>query len=276
MRALKRWFRRWRAYRAALPQLAACRPHLERIFGGAVTWRHTGGRGRDVVCQILRNGEPVGVLRLTHPDTPPSTPASAGLPFVSLAATEKIDREWQAYSAGFPLGLTPQPLWRNDRAMLCAYASASPLIALVRKGQASALALATDALSPIAGLHETRLTHMDMSLSNILYEPVQDRYLFVDFEYGPAAGLTFEQQCLYDYLRLLESIWKTLSPSDRSSAPALWGDEFLRVAPAPVIAAALAPLRPALGRILAAPELRDFFDAFQKPTPTDSEQGNFS
>lgn len=274
MRALKRWFRRWLAYRAALPDLNACRPSLEQLVGGAVTWRRTGGRGRDVVCQILRQGAPVGVLRLTHPETPPSTPAAAGMPFVSLDAYAKIDREWQAYTLGSPLGLTPKPLWRNTRAMLCAYVCGQPLQHEAQAGKAKPLLLATDVLAEIARLHAAGLTHMDMSLSNILRDTDTQDILFVDFEYGPAAGLSFEQQCLYDYLRLLESMWKFLAPADRAAAAALWGDEFLSVAPASVVAADLAPLRPALGRILAAPELRDFFEALPKPPRPDPEPRN--
>lgn len=274
MRALKRRLRRWLAYRAALPDLNDFRADIEQLVGGSVTWRHTGGRGRDVVCLVLRSGAPVGVLRVTHPDTPPSTPASAGLPFVSLSAGEKIDREWQAYSIGFPLGLTPKPLWRNTRAMLCAYACGKPLQHEAEAGKASLLLLATDVLSDIARLHAAGLTHMDMSLSNILRDADTQDILFVDFEYGPAAGLSFEQQCLYDYLRLLESIWKFLKPADRTAAAALWGDEFLSVAPPAVIAADLTPLRPALGRILAAPELREFFGARLSPNATAPEPEN--
>ncbi len=261
MRALRRWFRRWRAFRAARPDLNACRPALEQLAGGAVTWRHSGGRGRDVVCHILRNGTPVGVLRLAHPETPPSAPAAAGLPFVSLSATEKIDREWRAYAAGHPLGLTPEPLWRNDRAMLCAYVRAHSLQHEAQTGTASRLRLATEALPEIARLHAAGLTHMDMSLSNILRDSQSRNLLFVDFEYGPAAGLTLEQQRLYDYLRLLESIWKFLPPADRAAAAALWGRAFITIAPPAVRAADLAPLRPALGRVLDAPELRELFDA---------------
>jgi hypothetical protein len=260
MRTLKRWIRKWQAYRAAQPQLAVCRPPLEQLFGGPVTWRQTGGRGRDVVCLVLRSGRPVGVLRVTHPATPFSVPAASGLPFVSLPATAKIQREWQAYSAGYGLGLTPQPLWHNELSLLCAYVSAQSLKQEAEK--TSVLGQATAALPDIARLHAAGLTHMDMSLSNILYDAAGKRSLFVDFEYGPAERVTFEQQCLYDDLRLLESVWKELSPEERSSAPATWCETFRATAPASVQAASLAPLRPALGRILAAPELRPFFQGF--------------
>ena len=254
MRSLKRWIRRWRAFRAARPQLDACRPPIERMFGGPVTWRHVGGRGRDVVCRVLRDGKPVGVLRVTHPDTPFSTPPSAGLPFVSLAAAEKIEREWQAYAAGFPAGLTPKPLWRDAHAMLCAYENVPAL----GEGRARPLTLAAEALPAIARLHAAGVTHMDMSLSNILCDPASRRFLFVDFEYGPAPGLSLEQQRLYDYLRLLESVWKVLSPQERA-ASAEWGSAFLATAPAAVREADLAPLWPALTRLAGAPELKGFF-----------------
>ncbi len=259
MRALKRWYRRWRSYRAARPHLAARRPQLERVLGGPVTWRHTGGRGRDVVCLVERGGKPVGVLRLTHPAAAPSTLAAAGLPFVSLSATEKLEREWQAYATGAPLGLTPQPLWRDARALLCAYAEARPLSHEAEARRASRVALATDAVRQITRLHEAGITHMDMSLANILYDRVGQRYLFVDFEYGPAAGLSFEQQCLYDHLRLLESVWKFLTLAERGTAATTWGAAFLQNVPQSVRTAELAPLRPALGRVLAAAELQTFF-----------------
>lgn len=265
MRRLKRWLRRWRAYRAVYPQLEAdYRPRLERTFGGPVTWRHSGGRGRDVVCLVERDGRPVGVLRVTDPAEPPSAPASAGLPFVSLAASEKIGREWLAYGRGAPLGLTPQPLWRDGRAMLCAYVDARPLQREAELGRRSPLALAADAVPHIARLHAAGITHMDMSLANILGDPARQRCVFVDFEYGPAAGLSFEQQALYDYLRLLESAWKFLTPEERKDASATWGAAVLRSAPREVRAAELSPLRPALGRILAAPELKAFFAQLDK------------
>ena len=223
-------------------------------------WRHTGGRGRDVVCLILRAARPVGVLRLTHPETRFSVPVSAGLPFVSLAAEEKIQREWDAYTTGFPMGLTPEPLWRDNRALLCAYVDAQPIKRELESGAGvSPLTLTAEVLPHIARLHEAGLAHMDMSLSNILRDASKGKLLFVDFEYGAAAGLTFEQQCLYDYLRLLESVWKFLSPSEHLSAAGTWGGAFFATAPAAVRAAEIAPLRPAISRLLAAPEMRDFF-----------------
>jgi len=260
MRALKRWWRRRRAWRAALPRLEAdCRAAAERLFGGPVTWRAAGGRGRDVVCQILRAGRPAGYLRMVDPACAPSAPAAAGLPFVSLPPAEKLAREWQAYACGAPSGLTPPPLWRDEHGMISGYRDARPLEQEAARGGRSRLALAAEALPAIARLHAAGVTHMDMSLANILRDRASGALLFVDFEYGAAPGLSAEQQALYDYLRLLESIWKFLPAGERAAACGVWGEACKRHAPAAVRAAELTPLRPALGRVLAAPELALLF-----------------
>jgi hypothetical protein len=262
VRKFKRWFRRWRAWRAARPRLEVdFRPTLERALGGPVTWRYAGGRGRDVVCLIQREGRAAGYLRIADPLSGPSAPAAAGLPFVSLSAGEKIDREWLAYERGARLGLTPRPLWRGEGAMLSAYVDAHSLADEAERDGCSRLALAAEALPGIARLHAAGVAHMDMSLSNILRRTASGGLVFVDFEYGPAQGLTFEQQCLYDYLRLFESVWKFLTPEERRAAGDVWGEAFKRNAPAAVRAAELSPLRPALGRVLAAPELAPLVSA---------------
>ena len=249
-RKIKRWFRRWRAWRAVLPRLEAdYRPVLEQAFDGPVTWRCAGGSGRDVVCLIRRDSRPVGYLRIADPLIAPSTPPSAGMPFVSLPAGEKITREWHAYERGAAHGLTPRPLWRDACAMLSSYIDAHALADEATHGT-SRLALTLEAMPAIARLHETGITHMDMSLCNILRRTASGGLVFVDFEYGPASGLTFEQQCLYDYLRLPESVWKFLTPEERDEAGTAWCDAFSRHAPESVRTAEPAPLKPALGRIL--------------------------
>jgi len=261
MRALKRWWRRWRAFRAARPQLEVCRPHAERILGGPVTWERTGGCGRDVVCLARCGNRPAGVLRVTLATAQPAERRKReDLPFVPLAPEAKIEREWHAYAAGFERGLTPRPLWRNGHALLCAYVDGVPLKREADQGLVTHLTLAIQALPGIARLHQAGLTHMDMSLSNILRDG-EGRDRFVDFEYGAAEGITLEQQCLYDYLRLLESIWKYVAAEERKTVSATWGKAFRACAPEAVRSADVAPLRPALGRILAAPELKAFFNA---------------
>jgi len=261
VRTLKRWFRRWKTFRAAQPQLATYRPEVERVFGGPVMWKQTGGCGRDVVCLVMREELPVGVLRVTvSSNLPVGLAKRRNLPFVPLDPEAKIAREWQAYATGFPFGLTPQPLWRSNHALLCAYVDGEPFKREADAGRTSHLALATEALSHIARLHQSGLTHMDMSLSNILRER-SGNCRFVDFEYGPAEGLTPEQQRLYDYLRLLESCWKYIAAGERKTVSATWGKTFRAHAPEAVRSADIAPLRPALERILAAPELRTFFNA---------------
>ena len=258
-RKIKRWFRRWRAWRAVLPQLETeYRPVLEQAFDGPVTWQSAGGRGCDVICLIRQNGHPVGYLRMADPLAMPSTPLEAGMPFVSLSAEEKITREWLAYERGAAHSLTPRPLWRDEHAMLSSYIDAHTLADEATHG-ASRLEWAIKALPAIARLHTAGITHMDMSLPNILRMTCAGGLVFVDFEYGPAPSLTFEQQCLYDYLRILESVWKFLSPKEQKDAAIVWRNAFMRHAPEAVRTAELAPLKPALGRILPMLETSSLF-----------------
>ncbi|MDX9869012.1 MAG: hypothetical protein RBT78_13940 [Kiritimatiellia bacterium] len=255
---LKRWWLRSRAFRAAQPELEACRATMERLFGGPVTWRRTGGCGRDVVCLVSCGGKPVGVLRRVMPVVAHASGGPRkGKPVAPLGPEEKIEREWQAYAVGAPHGLTPVPLWRAERTLICAYVDGAPLKKEAERS-GTYLDVAAAVLPRIAHLHRLGVTHLDMSLANILAEET-GRRVFVDFEYGPAAGLTFDQQCLYDYLRLLESVWKFLDLPQRGRAGRVWDAALRAHAPDRVRAAAVAPLRPALTRILAAPELEDFW-----------------
>lgn len=255
-RDLKREWRRWRTWRRALPRLEReCLQSVERELGGAVEWRLAGGCGRDVICQVWRDGAPRAYLRLADPRAPLSLPASAGMPFVSPGAAEKIEREWSAYERGAAHDLTPRPLWRNRHALLSAYVAGSSLGAMARAPGGSWLEQVAQALPAIAQLHRAGISHMDMSLANILRREADGRLMFVDFEYKPAESLSFAQQCRYDYLRLFESVWKFIALEERAGAGQVWRQALERLAPAEVRCAPLEPLRPALGRILAAPEM---------------------
>jgi predicted Ser/Thr protein kinase len=230
----------------------------ERLFGGSVGWQRAGGAGRSVVCRVMREGRPAACFRLATSNDAPSAASAAPSPFVRLSPEETVTREWEAYSCAAPHGLAPRPIWRDHRAIFSEYIDARPLADEAERGTRPRLALAAEAAPAISRLHAAGVAHMDMSLSNILRDPASGGLFFVDFEYGPARGLTFEQQCLYDYLRLLESAWKFLTPEERREAGTLWDEALKNNAPAAVRAAGLAPLRPALGRMVSAPELTAF------------------
>lgn len=259
MRIIKRWWRRRKALKLAQPLLHLCQPEVEQVLQSTLTWQIGGGAGQDVVYYALRDNTPVAVLRITLPAAAAARAAlPTNLPFIPLDSRSKIEREWSAYTTGFVASLTPQPLWHNDFAILCSYINGTSLYQMFSQGH-SPLTLITDALPHIAALHQSGTTHMDMSPANILIEKETGRTLFIDFEYGAAPGLTLEQQQLYDYLRLLESTWKMLTPEERDATAPLWGDELHRIAPPAVLQASLTPLLPGIHRIHTAPQLTTLF-----------------
>lgn len=251
-RTIRRWLLRRRAWREAAPLLEKdYRIVAEHLFGAPVTWQRAGGAGRSVVCRVLRQGAPVACFRLARVLHEAADAKDRAQPFIQLSPEGTIAREWDAYTRGTTHGLTPRPIWCDQRAIFSEYIDARPLASETR----SRVALAAEALPAIARLHHASVAHMDMSLANILRDAQRGSLLFVDFEYGPAPGLSFEQQCLYDYLRLFESTWKFLSPAERREAGPVWSQTVASHVPAAVRTAESLPLKPALGRILAAPEL---------------------
>lgn len=259
-RDIKRYFKRRRAWRETLPLLERdYRQIVEQTLNGPITWHQAGGRGRDVIALVKRSRLPVAFLRLATPLPPPTTTAPRPLPFVALDCVPKLEREWQAYAQGSTVGLTPKPLWRNHAAILSSYLEATPLSVTARCCGGSSLTATLAALPAIAKLHEVGITHLDMSLANILRHHQTAQLCFVDFEYGPAPELTLEHQILYDYLRLFESVWKFLTAKERTAAGALWLRALQQQTAVAVRQVSLDPLRPALSRILAAPELQSLW-----------------
>ncbi len=189
-RNIKRVIRRWCVWRQTLPRLEReYRPIVERMLGGTVTWQQAGGRGRDVIVLVKLGGSPSAFLRLVAAPDKTIKPHAPGLPFVALDAAAKLEREWHAYAQAAPLGLAPTPLWRDQHAMLSAYVDGTPLTQAARRRGGAALSATLAAMPAIAALHATGLTHMDMSLANILRRRDDGKLLFIDFEHGAAAGL---------------------------------------------------------------------------------------
>mgnify|MGYP000846055610 FL=1 len=117
VKRLHRSFKRLRHARAARPQLEAFRPEIERVCGGAVSFRPTEGGGHDSVLYVCRSGRRDAVLRIANGRyVPDGTPVEARLngPRLRLTSRERIGREHRICTAGAPLGLTPAPLWVSD------------------------------------------------------------------------------------------------------------------------------------------------------------------
>jgi hypothetical protein len=253
MRAVKRAVRRlWGEY-AIAPRKRAVAEDIRRALGlaQAPALTPSGSRGHDGIYLVSDAGKTFGVLRLLNPALQRKAKSSA-MPFVSLPPEERIAHERAAYARGHAAGLTPEPLWSAQDALLCAYLPVKPLHArlLARPEEAWDLVLA--ASRALRGLHALGIVHADASLANTLADDALLRLAFVDFEYAPAAHITPAGARLYDYLRMLESTWKFI-PADRRGDCAAWL-EFMKDAVTPDMTQVdLDALLPALERISAQP-----------------------
>lgn len=259
IKTIKRFFIKQASYKEAYPYLCEIRPVLNDIFNGVIKCVLAGGRGKDVIFLIKKQHSFVGVLRISHQKQTKISCCINKMPYEYLSAEDKINRERIAYEKGHILGLTPKPLWWSSKALLCEYIKGYPLMKWVHTK--IFLQHLSKALPFIKKMHAINITHMDMSPANILVKE-DEQYVFVDFEYGANLVLSFEQQCLYDYLRLLESSWKFLSLKDKKEVFNVFGKKFLEIVPDDVKRADIRPLKPALMRILEAEELKEFFNCF--------------
>jgi hypothetical protein len=220
------------------------------------------GRGHDsnyLICKKDEKDKVLGVLRLVNPWRQRSGPG-VDMPFFLAVPAERLAHEWDCLSRGAPLGLTPRPLWRCEGvANFCAYLPYKTLKTHMEQSreEKAAWKLAARATPRISALHRAGLTHMDISMENILADDSLAELVFIDFEYLPVPGLPPAAQRLYDHLRLIESTWKFIPPQERDDF-AEWLDAFAKaVAEDEEMAQAdMTPLLPALSRMMAAPKLK--------------------
>ena len=53
-------------------------------------------------------------------------------------------------------------------------------------------------------MHDFGIAHLDLNSGNLLVEELGPGILIIDFEFGPATWVAWEQQMAFDYLRLLD------------------------------------------------------------------------
>ncbi len=248
MRSVKRYLRRQLAELRLAPRRRALTQDVSRALGSTVRLVRTGARGHDSVYYAVSRSARLGVLRVVNPYLRRGNPGS-GMPFVSLEPRLRLEHEWNAYTKLSPKGLSPRPLWQGRDAILCAYLSAPRFSQLLEKDPGRVWDLAAAAAKSLHAMHQAGVVHMDTCFANVLGDG-QPQASWIDFEYGPSPGISFDTACAYDYLRLVESSLKFLTPPQRT-APEQWLGALAPFVEDGVRAADLAPLRPAVGRLLA-------------------------
>ncbi|MDE1151865.1 MAG: hypothetical protein PW788_04940 [Micavibrio sp.] len=250
MRKLKRWWQMMVAERRIAARRAVVLRALRHDLSyGPLQLQKIGNRGHDSNYIVSVEGRKTGVLRLVNPHRHRPLP-QASSPAVLPPTPERLSREWQYLVKGAGAKLTPTPLWRTDDAIFCVYLPYGCMLQKLQNAPQDGWQIAASVCRRIADLHAAGITHMDMSMSNVIGNDNNDHIVFIDFEYGPAAGLPLPAQRLYDHLRLIESIWKFL-PAGKAAGAQPWFAAFTAVVDDEMRAVDLAVLAPTLSRIFA-------------------------
>ncbi len=120
-----------------------------------------------------------------------------------LSLQGRIDKEWNAYATMSPHGLSPSPLWKNEKAMACSFIEAQRASRRLINVKDEFWDIAESIFLAIQKMHECNITHMDLNLGNILIQPQSQNVYIIDFEFIAAAWLSPGQQRACDYLFLL-------------------------------------------------------------------------
>ncbi|QDT54523.1 3-deoxy-D-manno-octulosonic-acid kinase [Caulifigura coniformis] len=167
-------------------------------------------------------GERFGVLRLNNPHQKRKA-VHTDLPRRSPPPRERIQREWHAYSVLGPLGLSPQPLWRSDDAVVCSYSASPNVRRLMEEGRADLTAVFTAVLNTIGKMHDAGIVHLDLSPGNVLVCRKTLAALLIDFEYVSLDARSVEDDKRYDWRQMIERIRKrsTILGQQQTSEAAL-------------------------------------------------------
>lgn len=252
MRALKRWLREKIAAFLIRPRVLQVALTLQRDLNLEALPRldAVGARGHDSIFFVIDtdSDQPLGVARVVNPHKK-RAPPPASMPYMVEPPPVRLLREWTAYEKGAQGGLTPNPIWRQEDVLMCEYLPFHPVMDQLHADPSRAWALLEIAAKRICQLHAAGVTHMDMSLSNILADPALTSLMFVDFEYAPAFHVSPAAQRIYDHLRLIESAWKFIPENARGNFSS-WLAVFSGALDDDMRTVDLDFLRPALGRVL--------------------------
>lgn len=265
LRKIRRWLRKRASEQQIRPRRAEVLAEIAKDLNLPTLpkFKVAGEGGHDGIYYLSHDNKPLGVLRLVNPYKK-RIPPSDEMPFALEDSDKRIARERDAYTLASPLKLTPKPLWYREDALMCEWLPYKPLHKTLLANPHQAWPMLMRAADAVGELHKTGLTHMDVSLANIIADADMQHLVFVDFEYSPAPTLNVAEQKLYDHLRLVESTWKFIPADERGNWQG-WFNTFEKHVDADMRKVNIQKLAPALGRLLKADGLGEALRSLFKP-----------
>lgn len=199
------WVRRRKELAALDPRRRELEVELSRYCGHHVMLVSVQAkRSYDEIYYALRDGQRFAVVRVNNPGKNRIGSIDPTDFAVPLESRKRLDREWTAYQQLYPLGISPQPIWRAEDAIACGWLEWPRVSEAVIRDRDEFWPMLESILPAIRRMHQGGVTHLDLNPGNILAEPKTRRIAFIDFEFGPVDSVTVPQQRAFDYLRLID------------------------------------------------------------------------
>ena len=205
MRSLRKILKRNRELKAHRPEMLHIQGLLSEKLNQTVQLKPAQGKaGQDQIYSVRQNRRTLAVMRIQNKYKAVSHKAPKWDFREKLDLQERLDNEWQAYETLSPAGLSPKPLWRNEVALACTWIDGKQASKHLLQAGSNFWELADTLFDAVRRMHDCGITHMDINLGNILFHKKHNGVSFVDFEFGPADGVTEAQQRACDYLCLID------------------------------------------------------------------------
>jgi hypothetical protein len=262
MRSPLRWFRRRSEYNLQTTRRLEIEAEFSRFRGKNVYLVPASAKGGyDQIYHAMENGRRIAVVRVNSPHKAQTDPVLPDDPTVPLRDNERLDLEWNAYTKLFPLGLSPEPVWRTTDAIACSWVRWRRASRMLVKRREMAWPILERALDAIRRMHAAGVIHLDLNTGNFLVQKTGPGISIIDFEFGPRPWLSEHQQMAFDYLLLINDFVKprrggTLILADLDRLY----EALERTIPAQVRAADLGFSLKRLKRMAAEPALRDMLE----------------
>ena len=205
-----RWLQRRAELKKSEPRRKALEAELTSVLGIGCTLVPARSKGGyDQIYYAVSGSARRAVVRVNNPHKVKRDPVDPRLPLLALAPAARLEREWDAYVRLFPLGLSPQPLWRTEDAIACSWVDWGRASEALIQRRSRIWPLAAVLFPAVRRMHDAGVVHLDLNLGNLLFAPDGSAVAMIDFEYGPAAWVSPEQQQAFDYLRLIDDLLRT-------------------------------------------------------------------
>lgn len=262
MRSPLRWFRRRSEFSLQTTRRLELEAEFSSFRGKDVYLVPASAKGGyDQIYHAMENGRRIAVVRVNSPHKKQTDPVLPEDPAVPLHDKERLDLEWNAYTKLFPLGLSPEPIWRTTDAIACSWVRWRRASRMLVKRREMAWPILERALDAIRRMHAAGVIHLDLNTGNFLVQKTGPGISIIDFEFGPRPWINERQQMAFDYLLLINDFVKPrrggmliLADLDRLY------EVLERTVPAQVRAADLGFSLIRLKRMAAEPALRDMLE----------------